>query len=126
VVGAVGPTGSHAPKIRSKDNYRQKEKDARDFEPDNAANAPEGAQKAADATGHPSAGLAAGLPGRPGPNCRVRKRLGMRLGLLCGCGFCRGRHALASHAARNTQSRAKDAADCLWSHSIYDGSSEVG
>jgi hypothetical protein len=126
VVGAVRPTGSHAPEVWSKDNHRQKEKDARDFEPDNAANAPEGAQKATDATRHASAGLDGGLPGGLDPNCRVRKRLGLMLGLLRGCGLCRGRQALASHAAGNTQSRAKDAADCLWSHSIYDGSSDVG
>jgi hypothetical protein len=126
MLGAMSPTGPHAPEVWSKDDYRQKEKNAHDLEPDDAANAPEGAQKATDATRHASAGLDGGLPGGLHPNCCVRKRLGLRLGLLRGGGLCRGRQALASHAAGNAQSCAKDAADCLWSHSIYDGSSDVG
>lgn len=126
MVGAVGPAGPHAPKVWRKDDHRQKEEDARDFEPQDAAHAPEGAQKAAYATRHASAGLGVGtfrrLSCRLDPRCRAR----IRLGLLRGGGLCRGRQALASYAAGNTQSCAKDAADCLWSHSVYDGSSDAG
>lgn len=118
MVGAMSPTGPHAPEIRSKDDYRQKEENTCDFEPNFAANAPEGAQKATDSTRHATAGLDGGLPGGLDPNCRVRKRLGLMPGLLRGCGLCRGRQALASHAAGNTQPRSKDAADCLCSHSV--------
>lgn len=126
MVGAMSPTGPQAPEIRSKDDYRQKEENTCDFKPNFAANAPEGAQKATDTTRHASAGLDGGLPGGPRPNRSVGKRLGLRLGRLRDGGLCRGRQALASHAAGNAQSRTQDAANCLWSHSIYDGSSDVG
>jgi hypothetical protein len=36
------------------------------------------------------------------------------------------RQLLARHAPGNTQSRAKDPPNDLWSHSVYDGSSDAG
>jgi len=50
MVGAVGPTGSCAPERGDEDHYRQEEEDPRHLQPQNAADPPEGAQKAAYAT----------------------------------------------------------------------------
>ena len=52
MIGPLRPTCPHAPQIRAKDDYRQKEEDAGNFEPDDAANAPKGTKKTAHATGN--------------------------------------------------------------------------
>ena len=137
MIGSVRPTGPHAPKIRRKYDYGQKKEDTGDLKPDNSADAPEGAQKAAYATGNATAGLN-GLPGGPG-SClaldgRRRIRLNLRRGLLLDLrwgllprgGSCRRRQPLAGHLAGDAQSRAKNPSNFLWSHSVYDGSSDAG
>jgi hypothetical protein len=127
VIGAVSPTGSHAPQVWGKHNDRQKEEDAGNFEPQNAADPAKGAQKAAHAAGDSSLpGLARGLP-----DSFSSMLLGVacgRLGLerLRGGGLRGSRQPLARHLAGNAQSRTENAAYSLRSHTIYDGSSDAG
>jgi hypothetical protein len=52
--------------------------------------------------------------------------LGLKWSLPRGSGFCRSRKSLASHLAGNAQSRTKNAANKLSSHTVYDGSSDAG
>jgi len=55
MIGAMRPTRPHPPQIRAKDDYRQKEEDAGNLEPNNAANTPEGAKETSHAAGNASA-----------------------------------------------------------------------
>jgi hypothetical protein len=123
VIGTVGPTGPHAPKVWGKDDYRQQKEDSGYLEPDNAAHAAEGAQKAAHAARNAAAGLPDRLPGSPASNVGSCDRLCLR---RAGCGLCAARQVLACNAARNAQSNAQGAAYSLRSHSVYDGSSDAG
>lgn len=129
MIGAMRPTRPHAPQIRAKDDHRQEEEDAGNLEPDNAAHAPEGTEKAAHATGNASAGLSSGLPcGLYAIRCicnGLRVWLGLGGSLPHGSGFDRSRQPLASHLAGDAQSCAKDTANKLSSHTVYDGSSEA-
>jgi len=133
VIGTGSPTGSHAPQVWCKDDDRQKEKDAGHFKPDNSAHAPEGTQKPAHAARH-SARVNRRPPrrlsGPLAPNCRVSSRLGIgrdsNLGWLRGSGLRRGRQVLTGDASGDAQACAKHAANLLWFHSVYDGSSDAG
>ena len=130
MIGALRPTSPHPPQIRAKDDYRQKEEDAGHLEPNDAANAPEGAKKTAHAAGNSSAGPSSNLSGSFDAIRCVRKGLRLRRGFIRGLarrgGFCRGGKPLASHLPHDAQSRAKDPANKLSSHTVYDGSSDVG
>ena len=129
MIGALRPARPHAPKIRTKDNYWQKEEHTGNFEPNDAAHATEGAKKTAQAAGDAPTGLGSGLPGGLDSICCVRNGLGLRLGLKGnlprGGGFHRSGNPLAGHLARDAQSCAKDTANNLSSHTVYDGSSEA-
>jgi hypothetical protein len=124
MIGPVRPTGPHPPKVWRKDDDRQKEEDAGDFEPQDAAYSPEGAQKATHAASDTAAALNGSSPHRLScrlaPNCRVRNRL------CCRGGLCAAHNLLAYHAADDTQPCSKYPANDLWSHYVYDGSSDAG
>ena len=130
MIGPVRPTGPHSPQIRAKDDYRQKEEHAGNFEPNDAANPTEGAEETANATGNATAGPDSGLSGSLDAIRCVCNGLGLSLGLISSLprrgGFCRSRQALPRHLAGNPQSRAKNAANKLSSHTVYDGSSDAG
>ena len=127
MVWSLRPTGPHAPEIWRENDHRQKEEDAGDFKPQDAAYALEGAQKAANAPSYTPTGLndfSSRLRRHLDPGCRIRNRLGLGL-------RCRGRlhgsfEALARHLAGDAKPGAEDAANGLWSHSVYDGSSDAG
>ncbi len=134
VIGAVSPTGSHAPEIGGKHNYGQEKEYARNFKPQHAAHPPEWTQKAADAARDASAGLGSGSCSRLYPIDGARNRLGLkrglglrpRLGVFGGSGLSCGCQPFAGHLPGDAQSGAEDAANDLWSHSVYDGSSDPG
>ena len=134
VIGAVRPTGPHAPEIRRKNDHRQQEEDACHFEPNDAAHASEGSKKAAHAACHASTrfhGCSRGvLRSRLNANCRICNRLSLRyvlrLVLRRHRRFHRSGHSLAHHFAGDAQPGAKDASNDLRSHSVYDGSSDAG
>jgi hypothetical protein len=133
MIGPMSPTGPHAPEIWRKNDDRQKEKDTGNFKPQNSPHAPERTKKAPHSARDASACLG-GIPGRLGnrlaSNCRVCSRLRLGPDLLRdrgrGDGLHGGRKPLACHLAGDAQSRAKDAANHLCSHSVYDGSSDAG
>jgi len=126
MIGTVGPVRPHAPEIRGKHQNRQKEENARHFKPQDATHALKRLQESAYAAGDSAAGLSGNAPGGLfrilDPGRRTRRLL-----LLAGHrGLRRTRQLLARHAPGNTQSRAKDPPNDLWSHSVYDGSSDAG
>jgi hypothetical protein len=127
MIGPLRPTGPHAPKVWSKYDYRQKKEDAGDFKPQDAAHTLEGAQKAANAASDTPTGLSdfsGRLRRHLGPGCRIRGRLGLGLGSRSR--FHRSFEALARHLAGDAKSGAEDTPNGLWSHSVYDGSSDAG
>jgi len=128
-----------APKQGSEDNDGKEKKDAGNLEPENAAHATEGTQKAAYAAAHRSTGLAHSLPS-------LNRRVGCRLAggavlvvgtLGLGAGnWSRLMHLRSSrrrlwvalqelpgHAPGDAHSDAQGAANHARSHSVYDGSS---
>lgn len=129
MIRPVGPAGSHAPKVWSEDDDGQKEEDACNLKPQNAAHTPKGTQKASDAASNAPAGLGGGSPRRlyaiDGARNHLGSRLDTRLALLRGAGGRAGK-PFTGHAPRNAESGAKDAANGLWSHTVYDGSSDAG
>jgi len=130
MIGPVRPTCPHTPQIRAKDDYRQKEENAGNFEPDDAADAPEGTEKTAYAADNASTCLSGGPPcGFDSIRC-VSNGLGLSRGLIGslprGSGFCGSRKPFARHFAGNAQSRTKNTANKLSSHTVYDGSSDAG
>jgi hypothetical protein len=52
VIGAMQNTGPVSPQVRSENHNGQQKKDTRDFEPEDAAYAAEGAEKACQAPAH--------------------------------------------------------------------------
>lgn len=128
MIGALRPTGPHPPQIRAKDDYRQKEEDAGNLEPNDATDTTEGAKKTAHATGNPPTGSSSGMRCGLDAICCVGN--GLRLGLIRGLpwrgGFCRGGKPLAGHLPHDPHPGAKHPANKLSSHTVYDGSSDVG
>jgi len=114
----------HAPP--DEDWHKEQKEDSRHFEPHDAAHAAERTQKspnpARDIAAFPSGGLSRRLSHGPAPICRVHNRLwpGPGRGLIAAC------KPLAHHAAANAQPRSKNPSNGLWSHSVYDGSSDAG
>ncbi len=126
MIGTVGPVCSHAPEIRGKHQHRQKEEDARHFKPEDATHALKRLQETANAAGDSAARLSGNAPGgllRILDSGRRTRRLLLLPGHR---GLGRARQLLARHAPGNAQSRTKDPPNDLWSHSVYDGSSDAG
>ena len=66
VVAGVRVGDGFAPEQGGEDHYGKEKKDSGNLEPENAAHAAEGTQKAAHTASHRSTGLAYGLPGLSG------------------------------------------------------------
>jgi hypothetical protein len=123
VVGAAKPTGANAPKRRGKNQHRQQEEDARDFKPQDAANAAEGAQKAANSACKSSAGPArssARSAGFFGGKDRLPGRGGT------GRCLCPSGYPFAGNASGNSEPDAQHTPYGLRFHPDYDGSSDAG
>ena len=60
MVGTVGVAHAGAPERRRKDDHRQEEEDASDFEPEDAADTAEGLEESAEAAGDARAEAASG------------------------------------------------------------------
>jgi hypothetical protein len=122
VIGTVRPTRTHAPKVWGKSDYRQKEEGPGDFKPHDAADAAKRAKEASYPPGNTGACLAADPPcrlrGRADTNWRIYNGLRGRRGALA------GRQPLRHDAARDAYADAQSASNRLWSHPIYDGSSD--
>ena len=120
-----------APKRGSEDDDGQEKEDAADFEPENAAHATKGAQKAAYAAADGSTGLAHRLPNLM---CRAGCRLACTV-LLRGANWNRLMHLRSARGLRgrrqelpdnvpgNAHSDAQGTANHARSHPVYDGSS---
>ena len=123
VIRTMGPAHPHAPKTGSERDYWQKKESARDLEPQNASDSAKWPQESAEATSDACAGLtsqANSLPRILRMNSRVDNGLrpGRRSGVRI---FCK---PLSHHATRDTYADSQDASNRLWSHPIYDGSSD--
>lgn len=116
------PTVPHAPEAPGKDQHKEKEKNARHFQPHEATHTAEGAQEAAHATRN--------APCRPSGRCSANSSAGdgLRRGRgssgLRSCILRAGGHALPDNASGNPQPDTEDAANLLSFHSDYDGSSD--
>ncbi len=126
MIGTVGPVCPHAPEIRGKHENRQKEEDARHFKPQDAAHALKRLQESAYAAGNSAARLRGNAPGGLFRILDPGRRTCRLLLLPSHCGLRRARQLLARHPPGNTQSRTQDPPNDLWSHSVYDGSSDAG
>lgn len=129
MVWAVRPACSHAPQVRGKDDHRQEEEDARHLEPDDAADAPKRPQEPADALGDGFSRRNNGASrSRSGILNGIRgwSRLSGDLPLGRRCGLPRASQLLPRHAPRDAQPDTQGSPNGLWSHSVYDGSSDPG
>jgi len=129
MIWAMLPTGAGVPHGGRKDDDRQHEEDAGDLKPEDAADAAEGVQKAADATGHAPRGFSGGVPGFAACGARIDMRIDMRICRRMSSLLrrrCRMRLAgkmPACDAPGYAESNAQGAPDGLRFHSVYDGSS---
>jgi len=118
------PIQSSLPDSRAEDHHRQEEENADYFEPDNAANALEGAQKspnpAGDASGLFPRNLARSTALRVPCSC-IRGLRGR--GWLAGCRLRAGRYSLARDTAGDAKADPKRATNGLGFHSDFDGNS---
>ena len=121
MIGPLQHAGPHPPKVRGENDHRQQKKDAGHLQPQNAADATEGAQKPAYSPDNASARLPRNPPGRAA-------LLGIYGDWLArpsaGRGLRLGRHVLAGHATRDPQADAQGPTDGLRFHFEYDGSSD--
>ena len=107
MVGAVRPTGSHAPQVGSKGNHGKQKEGTRDFKPQYAAYPAKRAKKAPHAFGYSAATLRKYLPRRPhGGAIRPNRRISNRLRLRGRRGLRRFSEALANHTACNPNPNA--------------------
>ena len=126
VIRAVGPTRAHAPKVRRKSDDGEKEENSGDFEPNDSADAAKGSQEPTDTTGDASAGLVCDPADRPTyvPSMNLRVYSGLRR--MHSGRLLAGRESLADNSSGDAYSDSQGTADGLWSHPIYDGSSDAG
>jgi hypothetical protein len=111
VVGSGGVTGAHAPCHLAKDQHKEQEENACDFQKNDSADAAEGLQKAAYAA----------LRTAPHASGSLLRRTGYgRCGGPAGySGRLRGGgNPLAGHASGYAHSNAKNLADFLRSHPV--------
>ena len=140
MVRAVSVAGTSRPNSSPcKDRHKDQIKDACHFEPENAAHAAEGTQKAAHAAAHGMTGLAHRLRSlHRGAGCGLAGSAVLMVGTL-GLGAGNWNHLmqlrsssrglwaalqkLPGHAPGDAHSDAQGAANDARSHSVYDGSS---
>lgn len=126
VIRPMCPTGSHAPQIWRKHDDRQKEEDSGDLKPHDAANTAKGFEKAAHATGHSATGLGHGSPRSTARGSGVNLIVYRVLRGTGWSGVHTGGKPLAYDTACNPRTDSQSPANSLWSHSVYDGSSDAG
>lgn len=123
VIRTMGPTRTHAPEIGSEGNHGQEKEGARNLEPQDAPDAAERPQKTADAPGHIRAGLRARADRLP----RVlHMNSSVDSGLRAGgrSGIRTFGKPFTHHATGDSHADSQDPSNRLWSHPIYDGSSD--
>jgi len=124
VIGAVRPTGSCAPERRGEDHYEEEKKNARHFEPEDAAHPVKWAQKAANASHNSATCHCGGMSNRP-TVCfltRVSSVKSIRSSSLRAC-MCFGHlvatsQSLAHDSASNPKANSQRPADTLSSHFV--------
>jgi hypothetical protein len=132
VIRPVGPARPHAPKVWGERNYWQQEKRPGNLQPQDAADAAKGPEKSAHSPRDGRAALRVysgrRLPrvidmdsGRAKNSTIDRSLRPGRSGTLRP-----GRQPLSHHAARDAYADSENASNSLWSHPIYDGSSDSG
>jgi len=126
VVRSMDPTRAHAPKIWRKCDDGEKEEDPGNFEPNDSTHAPKGAQEPTHTAGNTSAGLVCYAADRSTriPNTNLRVYSGLRR--IHGGRLRAGRESLSNNTSGDSYSDSQGTADGLWSHPIYDGSSDAG
>jgi hypothetical protein len=126
VIGSVGPTRTHSPKIWRKSDDGEKEEDPGNFEPNDSTNSAKGTQEAAHTAGYASAGLGCGTPRRPtrAPSTNLCVYSGLRR--APSSGLRASREPLSHDSSGDAHSDSQGPADGLWSHSVYDGNSDAG
>jgi hypothetical protein len=122
VIGTVRPVRPHAPKVWGESDYGQKEECPGDLKPYDTADAAKRAEEAP----HPSGYAGARLPADPPCSLRRRADLNWRIynGLRGNRGALAGRQSLPHDTARDAYADAQGSSNRLWSHPIYDGSSD--
>lgn len=138
VVAGMPVACDFATQRRGEDHDGKEKKDAGHLEPENAAYAAEGPQKAAYAAAHGTPGVARRLPGL---NCRVGCCVAGGAVLAVGTGLgagnwsgmthlgsggrrvCAALQELPGHVPGDAHCDAQGAANHARSHSVYDGSS---
>lgn len=123
VIRTMSPTRPHAPEIGRERDHREEKESAGNLQPQDASYAPKRAQKTAQAAGHASTGLSACADRLPR---LLRMNSSTHNGLRAGgrSGIRTFRKPLTHHSAGNPHADSQDASDRLWSHPIYDGSSD--
>ncbi len=121
IAGAGGPDTS-----QYKHRHKNQKKDSCNFEPEDSANAAEGAEETAQAAAHGSPGLERGAGSRlagvkvPVPGAGNQSG-GMHL-QTSRRGLGRNRQTLPGNASGDADCDAQSAADPVSSHTVYDGS----
>lgn len=124
MIGTVRPAQAGFPDCGTENDYRQEEKHANDFQPDNAAHAAKWPQEASNAAGDAPGSLAGNLArsaALSGPGSSIDNLLAG--GRLAGSGLGAGGDALAGDASGDTEPDAQSAPDGLWFHPDFDGNS---
>jgi len=131
VLRPAHPACADAPKRGRKNHHRQEKEHAHHFKPQDAAHTAEGPQK----TAYPARNRPCGHSGHTACGRGILCR-GAALGCLVGSGagsgaawscgvLCAGHCALAGDPSRYAQANAQGAANGVWFHPVYDGSSTV-
>jgi hypothetical protein len=126
VIRSVDPTGAHAPKIWRKNDDGEKEEEPCNFEPDDSANASKGAQEPTHAADNRSAGLVCHSAGNSPRIARTNFRVYSGLRRINGSRTGARGESLSGNTSGDSYSDSQGPADGLWSHPIYDGSSDAG
>ena len=126
VIRSMEPTGAHAPKIWRKRDDGEKEEDPGNFKPNDSTHAPKGAQEPTHTSGNTSAGLVCHAADHSTriPSTNLRVYSGLRR--IQGGRLRAGRQSLSNNTSGDSYSDSQGTADGLWSHPIYDGSSDAG
>jgi hypothetical protein len=126
VIRSVDPTGAHAPKIWRKNDDGEKEEEPRNFEPDYSANAAKRAKESTHSAGDSSTGLVCHSADHSAGIARTNFRVYSGLRRIHGGRAGARGESLPGNTSGDSYSDSKGPANGLWSHPIYDGSSDAG
>ncbi len=126
VIRSVEPTRAHAPKIWRKCDDREQEEDPGNFEPNDSTNASKGSQEPTHTSGNTSAGLVCHAADHSTRISSTNPRVYSGLRWIDGGRLRAGRESLSNNTSGDSYSDSQGTADGLWSHPIYDGSSDAG